>query len=209
MATSDDTLSVAPTKEVLDEFKPNSSSGKIPSKTERANILKELEKVGVNSAGAVQALISLGLEAFDKGATDSTTFSDSYNSDVSHKAVAAAIKKADVTIHKVCFYYAKPIFAIKQQANQPPAMWASKDIPEPYKWCAFDFFEGLYTPGTVESAIPFTPPNEETRMAYTMYKTIQITKANARKGNVLSFNPNVTAGRITGIQELPALPPPQ
>jgi hypothetical protein len=131
------------------------------------------------------------------------------NPALSRRALAAQFDRINITPRQFCMYFAKVVWNILLDSNIPPANWAKLGYQEDTKFAAFDFFDGVTNPASLQPADGLIrQPNEKELAAHSVAKYGALARQKISTGNYITTLGEVTRGHMGGANTMYAIDAP-
>nr|CDF28230.1 coat protein [Pepino mosaic virus] len=131
------------------------------------------------------------------------------NPALSRRALAAQFDRINITPRQFCMYFAKVVWNILLDSNIPPANWAKLGYQEDTKFAAFDFFDGVTNPASLQPADGLIrQPNEKELAAHSVAKYGALARQKISSGNYITTLGEVTRGHMGGANTMYAIDAP-
>nr|CAJ34729.1 coat protein [Pepino mosaic virus] len=131
------------------------------------------------------------------------------NPALSRRGLAAQFDRINITPRQFCMYFAKVVWNILLDSNIPPANWAKLGYQEDTKFAAFDFFDGVTNPASLQPADGLIrQPNEKELAAHSVAKYGALARQKISTGNYITTLGEVTRGHMGGANTMYAIDAP-
>nr|AXB54637.1 CP [Pepino mosaic virus] len=131
------------------------------------------------------------------------------NPALSRRALAAQFDRINITPRQFCMYFAKVVWNILLDSNIPPADWAKLGYQKDTKFAAFDFFDGVTNPASLQPADGLIrQTNEKELAAHSGGKYGALARQKISTGNYITTLGEVTRGHMGGANTMYAIDAP-
>lgn len=199
------------TQEQMTAFKPDATSNLLPSKDQLATISSLLVAAKVPAASTTTVAIELVNFCYDNGSSAYTVVQGpSSIAEVSLSQVANIVKASGTSLRKFCRFFAPIIWNLRTD-KVPPANWEANGFKPTEKFAAFDFFDGVENPASMQPPGGLVrSPSQAERIANATNKQVNLFQAAAQENNFASNSAFITKGQIsTSSPTIQYLPPPE
>lgn len=199
------------TQEQMAAFKPDATSNLLPSKDQLSTISSLLVAAKVPAASTTTVAIELVNFCYDNGSSSYTVVQGpSSIAEVSLAQVANIVKASGTSLRKFCRFFAPIIWNLRTD-KVPPANWEANGFKPTEKFAAFDFFDGVENPASMQPPGGIIrSPSQAERIANATNKQVNLFQAAAQENNFASNSAFITKGQIsTSAPTVQYLPPPE
>nr|QQG34569.1 CP [Dioscorea potexvirus 1] len=125
---------------------------------------------------------------------------------ISRLDLAAAVKTV-IPLRRFARYFARVVWQMMEVTKNPPAQWQKMEFREEDRFAAFDFFDAVLSPASLQIPIAREPSDNES-IAFATRKGIVTERKRVQDGNARTRALEVTAGRAGGLSRAPVMPDP-
>lgn len=206
---SSSTIFSAPTFEQLELVKYESETNSVATRQELEQIALLWGAMGISNDRVAHTAWDLARHCADTQAAKSSDLVGLSPGTAVPRSMLAAAVKQKTTLRRFCSYFAKVVWNQMLITNTPPASWAAMGYQDDTKFAAFDFFDAVLSPASLNPIGGLVrEPTEKEIQAHQVNKYVAITRANQTRGNLLSTMAEVTRGKHGYLPTITMEPPP-